>query len=245
MNPTLEMQVSQTQAGLYTVTYVRKEASLDAQETSFAANGLEIVSPAQLGFLRAQGPEGTFNHYSRTNADVLYDDRTDKVVIFPNGALNSKLGIASIANLVDNLVDAHRQKKEYVISEAQRDKVYAMVDEMLRSGIAFVAPHGQTDVSTSKFGQTELTSKLFSDKSLGIEAQDYGNWLQSQKRNAKTFLMDRKDYSRAQKAPYLNRLCFFVPGGDFFVFGIGKSLASNYGAFGVRFEKTAEVGAKK
>ena len=238
MNPNLEMQVNRTNAGLYTVTYGLKEAPLDVQEAAFAANGIEIFSPAQLGFLRAKEGKGTFKPYSRTGADVLYDDRNNQVVVVPDGAISRLVGIA-------NLIDAHRQGIEYAIPKNQRDLVYAMVDEMLKSGIAFVAPHGQTGVQTSEFGKNDLTSRLFFDKGLGIEAQEYGDWLQSQGRNVNTFFMDRKDYSQAQKAPYLNRLRVFGPDGGFVVDGIIRVLDYGLGAFGGRFEKPAEGGAKE
>lgn len=239
MNPNLEMQINKTNAGLYTLTYGRKEAPLDVQEMAFAANGLGIVSPAQIGFLRTNESQGIFKPYSRTNADVFYDDRDGgKVVIVSNGEISKRVGVF-------DLVDAHRQGNEYVIPKNQRDRVYDMVDEMLKNGIAFIVPDGRTTVQTSEFGKNDLTSRLFSDKRLGIEAQEYGDWLQSQKRNVNTFLMDDKDYSRAQKAPYLNRLRVFGPDNDFYVLGNNGSLVILLGAFGVRFEKTAKGGAKK
>lgn len=236
MNPNLEMKVNRTQAGLYIVTYGYKEASLDVQEAAFVAKGLGIVSPAQLGFLRAKEGKGTFNPYSRTDADVFYDDRTNQVIIVPDEAISMLVGIA-------NLVNAHRKNKEYVIPKNQRDLVYAMVDEMLKSGMAFTAPYGQTQVPTSEFGRDDLTSRLFSDKGLGIEAQGYGDWLQSQGRNAITFFMNDKGYSQAQKGPYVNRLRVFGPG-SFNVEG-ARYLVVDDGAFGVSFKKTAEGGAKK
>ena len=243
MNPKLEMQVNRTQAGLYTVAYGRKEAPLDVQEAAFAANGLGIVSPAQLGFLPAKVGNDTFNRYSRTNADVFYDDRHDRIVIVPNREISKQVGIA-------NLVEAHRKNQEYVIPESkspesQRNLVYALVDAMLRKGTAFFAKHGQTDIPTSDFGQTELTSKLFSDEGLGIKAQDYGDWLKKQKRNIQSMFFDSKDYAKSQKGPYTNRLRVYGPGVDFDVGGGSRDLGSNFGAFGVRFEKTAEGGREK
>ena len=238
MNPNLEVQVNKTQAGLYTVTYGRKEAPLDVQEAAFAANNLGIVSPAQLGFLRAKDSH-IFNHYSRTGPhDVFYDDRHNTVVIAPGGAISKLVGIA-------NLTDAHRQNQEYVIPKSQRDLVYAMVDEMLRRGTAFTASDGRTDVSTSKFGQTELTSMLFSDDISGIKAQDYGDWQKEQGRATQSIFFDDADYAKSQKAPYLNRLRVYGPDIVFFVVGYGRGLDNRNGAFGVRFEKTAEGGAKK
>jgi hypothetical protein len=238
MNPNLEIQVNKTQAGLYTVTYGRKEAPLDVQEAAFAANGLNLVSPTQDAFLRVKESQGIFKPYSRTSADVFYDDRNNHAVIVPGGAISRLVGTA-------NLVDAHRQGREYAIPKSQRDLVYAMVDEMLENGIAFVAPGGQTAVETSQFGKNDLTSRLFSDKSLGIEAQEYGDWLQSQGGKVNTFFMDGEDYSKAQKAPYLNKLRVYGPVNDFDVYGSKRNLDIDNGAFGVRFEKTAEGGAKK
>ena len=231
------MKVNKTPAGLYTITYARKEAQLDVQEAAFATKGLEIVSPAQLGFLRTKGRKGTFNLYSRTNADVFYDDRTNQVVIVPDGAISKIVGVSS-------LVGAHMQNSDYIIPENQRDTIYAMVDEMLKNGTAFVAPHGQTAVQTSEFGKNNLTSRLFSDKRLGFEAQEYGDWLQSQGRNPNTFFMNDKNYSQAQKAPYLNRLRVYGPDFGFIVVGDGRILDGNAGAFGVRFEKIVEGGPK-
>ena len=238
MNPNLEMQVNKANAGLYTVTYGRKEAPLDVQEAAFAAKGLGMISPAQFGFIRVKESQGIFKPYSRTSSDVFYDDRNNQVVIVPDGAISKQVGII-------NLVDAHRQVREYVIPENQRDLVYAMVDQMLKSGIAFIAPDGQTEIQTSEFGKNDLTSRLFSDKGLGIEAQEYGDWLQSQGRNTNTFFMNEKNYSQAQKAPYLNRVRVCGPVGGFFVDGSNRNLFNLDSAFGVRFEKTAEGGPKK
>ena len=239
MNPNLEMQVNRTQAGLYTVAYGYKQAPLDVQEAAFALNKLGIVSPAQLGFLRAQEGKGVFNPYSRTNADVLYDDRNNQIVIVPEGAISKLVGIS-------NLVAAHREEREYIISaKDQKELVYGMVDEMLKKGTAFTANHGKTDVQTSDFGQTELTSKLFSDEGQGITAQVYGDWLKEQKRNSQSMFFDSKDYAKSQKGPYTNRLRVYGPGLVFDVFGNNRFLHGYLGAFGVRFEKTAEGGPKK
>ena len=231
------MKVNKTPAGLYTITYARKEAQLDVQEAAFATKGLEIVSPAQLGFLRAHGRKGTFNLYSGTNADVFYDDRTNQVVIVPDGAISKIVGVSS-------LVGAHMQNSDYIIPENQRDTIYAMVDEMLKNGTAFVAPHGQTAVQTSEFGKNNLTSRLFSDKRLGFEAQEYGDWLKERGRASQSMFFDLADYVKSQKGPYLNRLRVFGPGMDFDVYG-DRFLDFNVGAFGVRFEKAAKGGRPK
>ncbi len=233
MSHNLEMQVNRTQAGLYIVAYGRKEAPLDVQEAAFSLNNLSIVSPAQLGFLRAQESKGTFKPYSRTNADILYDDRNNQVFIVPEGAISKLVGIA-------NLVAAHKKGQEYVIPENQRELVYAVVDEMLKNGTAVVANHGESKINTADFGQTELTSKLFSDERLGIRAQDYGNWLSEQGKNSQSMFFDLKDHSKSQKSSYTNRLRVFGPVGVFVVDGSSRNLGYyGFGAFGVRFEKTA------
>ena len=232
MSHNLEMQVNRTQAGLYTLTYGLKEAPLDVQEAAFSLNNLSTVSPAQLGFLRAQESKGTFKPYSRTNADILYDDRNNTVVIVPEGAISKLVGIA-------NLVAAHKKDQEYVIPKNQRELVYAVVDEMLKNGTAVVANHGELKINTADFGQTELTSKLFSDERLGIRAYDYGNWLSKQGRNSQSMFFDSKDRAKSQKSPYTNRLRVFGPDGDFLVNGYDRFLDGSNGAFGVRFEKAA------
>lgn len=238
MNHNLEMEVNTTQAGLYVVTYGRIEAPLDVQEATFAVHGVHTFSLAQLGFLRAQEGKGTFNPYSRTGADVFYDDRYNQVVVVPNGAISGLVGIA-------NIVDAHRQGKDYVIPKNQRDLVYAVADEMLRKGIAVTANHGLTTVNTSEFGQTELTSIMFSDERLGIKAQDYGDWQRGQGRDVQSTFFDNADYAESQKGPYVNRLRVCGPDGVFDVFGKGRDLYVRSGAFGGSFKKTAEGGAKK
>ena len=216
-------------------------APADFLEQQFEKRNLNFVSPSQLGFLRAKDFSPDFSETmgsSITNTDIFYEGG-DRIILVPDGAITKLTGLV-------NLVKAHKQRKEYVIPENQRDLVYAMVDEMLKSGIAFVAPHGLTEVQTSEFGKNDLTSRLFSDKGLGIEAQEYGDWLQSQGRNTNTFFMNEKNYSQAQKAPYLNRVRVCGPGFDFLVDGDYGSLYFNYfSAFGVRFEKTAEGGPKK
>ena len=176
--------------------------------------------------------------YSRTSADVLYDDRNSKVVVVPNEALSAQFGIA-------NLVEAHRQAREYVIPKKQRDLVYAIADEMLRKGTAFTWSHGQTDIPVSEFGKTELTYKLFSDEGLGIKAQDYGDWLKGQGIGAQSLFFNDAGYAKSQKGPYVTRVRVVGPGGDFDVVGDDGILDNDDGAFGVRFEKTAEGGAKK
>ena len=175
--------------------------------------------------------------YSRTSADVLYDDRNSKVVVVPNEALSAQFGIA-------NLVEAHRQAREYVIPKKQRDLVYAIADEMLRKGTAFTWSHGRTYIPVSEFGKTELTYKLFSDEGLGIKAQDYGDWQEEQGGVAQSMVFDDAGYVKSKKGSYANRVRVFGPD-DFFVVDGGWDLGSYDGAFGVRFERTAEGGAKK
>ena len=245
MNPNLELHLDRTEAGLYTVTFGYKEAPLNVQEAAFAAHGLDTVSPAQLGFLRATQPAGvsTFNPYSRTSADIFYDDRSDRAVIVPNGAISHRLvGIVQ-------LVDAHWQGRPYVLPENQLEVVYSMIDEMLRNGLAVTSNRRQTEVPTSKFGSTELTSKLFSDAKLGIKAQDYGDWLQNQGRKVQSLLLEEKEYARSQDGPFVNRLQVFGRLGKFDVCGcycdLGNGGPFSSGAFGARFERTAESEERK
>ena len=232
----LEMQVSKTQAGLYTVAYGRKEAPLDVQEAAFAANGLGMISPAQKGFLQANESQGIFEPYSRTNAYAFYGHKNERVVIIPNGTMDK------FVNLIE-LVDAHRQGKEYVIPKNQRKRVYELIDAMLINGTAFVAEHGQTSVETSRFGEDDLASRLFSDERLGIQAQNYGDFLKSRRRTNQNFFFDDKNYTVSQKGSYMNRLRVYGPDVGFDVSG-SRFLDGNLGAFGVRFEQAAEGGSK-
>lgn len=232
MSPNLEVQIETTKAGLFTVTYAYKQAPLDVQEAAFAVDGLNMVSPAELCSLRANQPEGVaaFSPYSRTDADVFYDDRDNpQAVIIPDGAISAQTGLCT-------LVEAHRAGNEYVIPLSQRELIYDLVDAMLKVGVAFVAPHGRTYVKTSEFGQTELTNKLFSDENLGINAEGYGDWLQSQGRDVQSFYLEGKDYARSQKGPHLNRLRAFGPDGGFSIGGDDRVLDGDNGAFGVFFK---------
>lgn len=237
MNLNLEMHLNRTQAGLYTITYGRVEAPLDVEEAAFAAHGLTTVSPAQLGFLRATQPAGTttFNQSSRVSADVFYDDRNQgQVVIVPDGAIGKLVRVV-------NTLDYENQFSEYVLPEGRRDQVYATVDEMLRNGTAFTANHGSTCVIASAFGEHDLTSRLYSDERLGIQAQTYGDWLRSQGINGQSIYFDDREYALSRAGPYLNRLR--VHGSDV-GFNVGRISwflrGDRGGAFGVRFEKTAE-----
>lgn len=238
MSLDLRLDVRTTRAGVYAVTFAYLSAPLGVQKAAFAVHNLQLVSPAKLGFLRATQKEGdtTFNSYIRTNADVFYDDRNDgQVVIVPNEAISRFVGIA-------HLVAAHRAGKEYIIPETQtqRDLVYAMIDGMLKNGTAVAVQHGTTQVATSEFGATDLTAKLFSDARLGIQAQEYGDLLQSQGQRVQSFEFDDQAYASVQNGPYINRLRLCGPVSGFNVRGYGRHLDDLYGAFGVRFEKIAE-----
>ena len=214
------------------VTYCYKATRLDVQETGFAACGLEMISPAQLGFLRAKRLEA-FEHYSKTNADVFYEDRgNSQVIIVPSGILSKRMGLSDLAA-------AYSRGQEYFIPPSQRDWVYAVVDEMLSKGTAFTARHGKINIPISEFGQIELTSKLFSDEILGIEAQEYGDFLDTQCEKVQSLFFDPKDYAKSQKGPYLNRLRIYGPGGGFDVLGHGGLLKDSCGAFAVRFDRAA------
>src|SRR3989338_3425017 len=221
--PNLEMQVNKMQVGLYTVTYGYKRALFGAQEETFAANGLNPISPAQFGFLRAQPNNSPFLIYSETSADVFYDNRTDRIVIVPDGSISKQVGIA-------NVVATHSHGQGYVVPQSQRELVYAMVDEMLRKGTAFTSKHGQTDIIASEFGQTELTSKLFSDGRLGIKAQNYGDWLAQQGRSIQSIFFDNEGYAKSQKGPYVDKLRVFGDVLGFLVNGLSSFLDYSDGA---------------
>ena len=240
MNANTKTQITKTPAGIYTVSWRYEQASLDIQVGSFASDGLKVVSPSQLAFAQTNAGNGTFERYSRTTGDCLYDARNNKFVIFPDGTIRDLVGIA-------NIVDAHRQGKEYVIpTTSQRDRIYAIADEMLRKGTAVAVNPGTTNVDTSNFGEVELTDRLYSNKGIGFKAEDYGKFLRDEKRRkVQSFFLDSEDYAKSQKEPYVNGLRVYGPEYDFDVFGFVRFLVDYYGAFGVRFEKAAKGGRPK
>ena len=63
----LEVRTKIIRAGLYNVAFSYINSKLNIQEAAFVSNGLEMVSPAQLGFLRATN-HPAFNRNSTTNA---------------------------------------------------------------------------------------------------------------------------------------------------------------------------------
>ena len=244
MNIKLQPQVAQTKDGLYAVTYARLSAPLNVQEAVFAAHGIHIVSSAELGYLRAGIDDSPFTLHSRTGTGVFYDDRNGNAVIVPDEAISKQVGIA-------NLVYAHAEDTECVVPKDQRELVYAMVDEMLKNGRAFATEAFATEqeihrIDTSRFGEDGLTGIMFSNHSLGIRAENYGAWLRgAQGINIQSVFFDIPTFRQLRREPYLNRLSVYGPDDGFVVYGCGRNLGDDYGAFGARFEKIAEGGAKK
>jgi len=239
MNPNIKTQVTKTPAGIYTVSWRYEQAPLDSQVGYFASDDLKVVSPSLLAFAQTNAKNGAFERYSRTTGDVFYDARNNKFVIFPEGTIRDLVGII-------NIVDAHRQGKEYVIPKQQRGKIYEIADEMLRKGTAVAVNPGTAKVDTSKFGEVELTDRLYSNEGMGFKAQNYGNFLKNEKRRAvQSFFLDGESYAKSQKGPYANGLRVYGPNDDFVVGGNVRGLGNWDGAFGVRFEKTAKGGPKK
>ncbi len=239
MNHTIESQVTKTPAGIYTVAWRYEQAPLDRQVGSFASDGLKLISPSQLAFAQTNAENSIFELYSRTTGDAFYDARNNTFVIFPEGTIRDLVGIA-------NIVDAHRQGKEYVIPENQREGMYKIADEMLKKGTAVAVTPGRTNVDTSRFGEVELTDRLYSNEGIGFKASKYGNFLRNEKgRDIQPFFLDDKNYAKSQNGPYVNGLRVYGPVNGFGVSGDLRDLDGNFGAFGVRFEKAAEGGAKK
>lgn len=237
MGPNLEVRVETIDVGGYRVRYLYIEAPLDVQEAAFADSDLKMVSPALLGYLRARSPLGviTFDRSSRTNTEVIHDDRDGgRVVVVPDSAISKVVGVAP-------LVDAHRQNREYVIPIEQRSEVYAIVDEMLRSDTAFVAPYGQQDISTKNFRQNPVASQLYGDQTLGFDAGVYGDWLQSQNRYYHSTHLADETCARKQPGPYVDRLAVLgiedtLSRRDFVCRKV-QDLHTARGAFGVHFER--------
>lgn len=252
MSIDLKLDVRRTRAGIYQVTFAYLKAPLDVREAAFGVHGLHMVSPAELGFLRATQPEGvtTFSQPSTTNTDIWYDDRDQchdrdqcQVVVVPDGAISKYVGIA-------NLVQAHARGTECIVNDNhQKDVVYAMVDRMLEDGNAFTVNHDTTKIQTSEFSGDDLTFRLFSDARLGIQAHMYGDWLKQNGQTVQYFVVDSvsetdaegHSMTRTRNGPYLNRMC--VMGEECSRFLVGSSYRTLHyrnGAFGVRFERIAE-----
>ena len=209
-------------------------APVDFLERHFEERNLDFVSPAQLGFLRAKDFSPDLSETigpSVTNTDVFYDGG-GRIILMPDGA------ITKLTGLVD-LVNTHKQWKEYVIPENQRGAVYSLVEEMLRKGTAFCTSNGTTSVETSEFGLDELTSRLFADERLGIKAQEYGRWLKMFGINKLTLNFADRNYAISQGGPFVNRLYDEGTFDDYFDIRGYRILGSPH-AYGVRFESIAE-----
>ncbi|MBI2548010.1 hypothetical protein HYW21_01535 [Candidatus Woesearchaeota archaeon] len=231
-----EMDVNKTQVGLYTVTYALSQRPLDVQELAFAAKGLHTISPAEKGLLMIGVDDSPFTPYSRTDMDVIYDKRAKDRVVLARGKPISQL-------FLSDLVDAHKHGREFVVPKEMRDDVYDAIDTMLNNGMAFATTHGTHETPANRLGEEGITNFMYSDPSLGIKAGDFGAWL-AERRDVHNAFFDSQEYAR-QLGPYINRLRLFSPGGDFLAGGgCGRDLYSGDGAFGVRFEKTAEGGEK-
>lgn len=208
-------------------------------EETFGKRNLDFISPAQMGFLRANDFVPDLSETmgsSITNTDIFYDGG-DRIILVPDGALTKLTGLAG-------LVKAHKQRKEYVVPENQRGVVSSLIEKMSGEGTAFSAPYGTTSVETSELALNGLTSRLFSDERLGIEAEEYGHWLD---RNGITHLkvnFGDKDYAISQGGPFVNRLRDLGDPWKFEIRGYGNQILPGCGAYGVRFEKIADVAKK-
>src|SRR3989338_443670 len=143
MNINLQPQVAQTKDGLYAVTYASLVAPLNVQEAAFAAHDLHTVSPAELGYLRANIRDSPFMPYSRTDMDIFYDSRDGGKVVLARGRALGQL-------FLSDLVNAHRKGKEFIIPENERELVYGTVDAMLKNGRAFATKHGEHTIDASR-----------------------------------------------------------------------------------------------
>lgn len=240
----LELKEALTKDGVWVVTYDYKKAPADVQEAAFVAHGLSYISPAELAFLRVNVEGDTFAPYSRTCGEAFVDDRDDgKVVVLPRGGISRIVGIA-------NIVAAHKTGREFVIPESyfpggQREQVYGLVDECLRNGSAVCVRDETNTVATDKFGEEELTEKLYSDERLGVKAEDYGRWLRERGIKVHNLFIDDVNYARQQGGPYINRVRLWDASNSFFADGGYGYLHIHNGAFGVFIKKSVEGSAKK
>lgn len=235
MNIKLTPQVTHTKDGLFKVTYKRMAAPLDVQEASFARvlpNALQTVSPAVLGYLRTQCPGvDDIAAYSRTDMDVFYDLR---IRTAPEAVLVRDSAISRL--FLSDLVQSHREGREFVIPENIQELVYAVIDLMKQQGTAMKVPFGTTSDSTSEFGNREIPNFMYTDDRLGIKAEDYGAFMDSLGVKVHNLSLDVKDYASSQKGSYLNRLGVCDYYYDFGAIGYW-SLKFDFGALGVFLER--------
>ena len=223
----LQLHTRRTDSGLYKATFAWLEVPFDVQEAAFIANRLDIVSPAELGFLRANVGDNTFNQYSSTRGRSIHDNRDDGrgFVVFPEG-LGTLVGTADI-------VAARRNNKKYGIPKGQEDLFYDIIDTAIRNGNAVRVGYDKTDVPTNKFGEEEVTSLLYTEPSLGASAQDYGNHIAGKGIEVQSFFFDGKDYAM-KNGLYVTVLRLSDSGGGFDVGGNNWGLELGLCAFGVR-----------
>lgn len=232
----LELKEAKTRDGLYTVTYAYLQRPADVQDLSFAANGLDTISPAIKGMLMAGVDNSPFTPYSRTDMDVFNDDRDGGKVVLARGKPISQLFLSDI-------VGAHRNRREFVIPENMRETVYGAVDTMLVNGGAFATDYGTHETPSARLGEEGFTNFMYSDPSLGIVAQTFGDWL-AERRDTHTTFLDSLDYAKSQQGPYLTRLRLYGPGNVFYANGSLRILDFNLGAFGVLIKRSADGGEK-
>lgn len=226
-----QLKTVQTKDGL-SITYADLKAALDVQEEEFAAKGLHIPSPAEKAYLMMHFEEKLFLGWSRTNMDVFYDDRDGRRVILAKRSPISQL-------FLSDMVNAHSQKREFTIPNDKREQVYSKIDTMLGDGSAFSTSHGHHAINTMRFGKSELTEFIFSDPSLGINAADYGKWLQNTHGRDKQFIWFDEIEHASGRGPFLKRLEFMDNKSGFLLgaYATPSSLPNN--ALGVSFEKNA------
>ncbi|MFH1053602.1 MAG: hypothetical protein V1740_04275 [Candidatus Woesearchaeota archaeon] len=228
----LQLKEARTRDGLFIVTYTYVQGPADVQDLAFAAAGLDTISPAVKGMLMAGVDDNIFTPYSRTDIDVFYDDRGSGRVVLARGKPISQL-------FLSDMVDAHKHGREFVIPENMRDAVYDATDTMLGNGKAVAVDYGTHQTLSSRLGNEGLTSFMYGDPSLGIDAQTFGDWLAEQ-RDTHTTIFDGKEYAARQKGPYLTRLRLCGPDLDFFAVGNNMNLDYSGSAFGVLIKRSAE-----
>jgi hypothetical protein len=232
----LELKEVRTRDGLYVVTYGHLKRPVDVQVLTFAANGLDTISPAEKGMLMAGIDKSPFTLDSMTSMDVFYDKRDGGKVVLARGMPISQL-------FLSDLVAAHRQGREFVVPEDMRCNVYDAIDTMLKKGSAFAANYGTLTTPANRLGEEGVTNFIYSDPSLGIAAKTFGDWLAEQ-RSYHFTVFDSEGYAARQLGPYITLLGLGSPKGDFSAGGEGKILAGVVGAFGVLIKKSTQGGEK-
>lgn len=235
--PKLDIRTVQTFDGRFNVGYSHLGGPYDKQVIIFAANGLEMPSPAKVRYMQSfkDKTDGVMG-YSRTDMDVVNMPEAGQIALVDGGVISMLYGG------VNSIVDAHRKGDECVIvgkkDNQGRDRLYGILRGLENHGRALIIEPGKKVLPTDKFSENPAARFLHGNEIYGINPNEIGRWLQEQGLKDVTLYLDDVDYMKSEGGGiYINKLRVAGPADSFCAFGnYGRLLGSSYvGAFGVRF----------